>query len=89
MYVRSVKDARPVPLPVAAAREADRALTELLAGIELVSRGVATRVHVTGLAGLEDVAAGALVQAQSAGVRFTLIRDQPGSVSATIGPREG
>ena len=78
-----------MPLPVAVAREADRALTELLAGIELVSRGVATRVHVTGLAGLEDVAASALVHAQAAGVRFTLIRDQPGSVSATIGPREG
>ena len=77
-----------MPLPVAAAIDADRALTELLAGIELVRRGLATRVHVTGLVGLEEVAAGAVAHAQAAGVRFTLIRDLPGTVSATIGPRE-
>jgi hypothetical protein len=77
---------RPIPLPSVIALEADRALTELLAGIELVRRGLATRVHVTGLAGLEEIAARALVRAQAAGVRFTLNRDAPDSVSATIGP---
>jgi len=75
-------------LPVAVPLAADRALDELLAAIALVSRGAATRVHVTGLAGLDDVAAVALVRAQQAGVRFTLARDQPDTVTAVVGPRE-
>jgi hypothetical protein len=79
---------RPTLLPVAFPLAADRALAELLAAIQLVARGAATRVHVTGLAGLDDVAAQALVRAQLAGVRFTLARDQPDTVTAIIGPRE-
>ena len=79
---------RPTLLPVAVPLAADRALDELLAAIELVARGVATRVHVTGLAGVDEVAAQALVRAQLAGVRFTLTRDQPDTVTAIVGPRE-
>jgi hypothetical protein len=79
---------RPIVLPVAVPLAADRALAELFAAIELVARGVATRVHVTGLAGLDEIAAQALVQAQLAGVRFTLTRDRPDSVTAIVGPRE-
>jgi hypothetical protein len=79
---------RPTLLPVAVPPAADRALAELFAAIELVARGVATRVHVTGLAGLDEVAAQALVRAQLAGVRFTLTRDQPDTVTAIVGPRE-
>ncbi|MCI0583851.1 MAG: hypothetical protein L0227_13355 [Chloroflexi bacterium] len=79
---------RPVMLPVAVPLAADRALDELIAAIELVARGVATRVHVTGLAGLDEIAAQALVRAQAAGVRFTLTRDQPDTVTAIVGPRE-
>ncbi len=75
-------------LPVAVPLAADRALDELIAAIELVARGVATRVHVTGLAGLDEIAAQALVRAQAAGVRFTLTRDQPDTVTAIVGPRE-
>ncbi|TAK02394.1 MAG: hypothetical protein EPO36_02290 [Chloroflexota bacterium] len=75
-------------LPVAVPLAADRALDELLAAIELVARGVASRVHVTGLAGLDEIAAVALVRAQQAGVRFTLARDQPDTVTAVVGPRE-
>jgi hypothetical protein len=79
---------RPTLLPVAVPIAADRALAELFAAIELVARGAATRVHVTGLAGLDEVAAQALVRAQLAGVRFTLTRDQPDTVTAIVGPRE-
>jgi hypothetical protein len=79
---------RPTLLPVAVPLAADRALDELIAAIELVARGVATRVHVTGLAGVDEVAAEALVRAQLAGVRFTLTRDQPDTVTAIVGPRE-
>jgi hypothetical protein len=79
---------RPTPLPVSVPIAADRALAELFAAIELVARGMATRVHVTGLAGLDEVAAQALVRAQRAGVRFTLTRDQPDTVTAIVGPRE-
>ncbi|MEW5992263.1 MAG: hypothetical protein AB1736_13080 [Chloroflexota bacterium] len=81
-------DPRPTPLPVAVPLAADRALAELYAAIELIAGGLATRVHVTGLAGLDEVAAQALVRAQQAGVRFTLIRDQPDMVTALVGPRE-
>jgi hypothetical protein len=84
-----VEHQRPIRLPVAALIESDRALGELIAAIELVRSGLATRVHVTGLAGLDDVAAAALVRAQLAGVRFTLTRDQPDTVTAIVGPREG
>jgi hypothetical protein len=67
---------------------ADRALAELVAAIELVASGVATRVHVTGLAGLDEVAAQGLVRAQQAGVRFTLTRHPPDIVTAIVGPHE-
>jgi len=79
---------RPTLLPVAVPLAADRVLTELYAAIELVARGVATRVHVTGLGCLDEVAAQALVRAQAAGVRFALTRDQPDTVTAIVGPRE-
>ena len=78
----------PTLLPVAVAMATDRALAELLAAIELVASGMARRVHVTGLAGLDEVAAQALVRAQLAGVRFTLTRDRPDTVTAIVGPRE-
>lgn len=79
---------RPISLPVAAPIAAERALAELFAAIELVAWGVATRVHVTGLAGLEEIAAHAAVRAQAAGVRFTLMHDRPDSVTAIVAPGE-
>ncbi|HEX5588823.1 MAG TPA: hypothetical protein VFX65_00845 [Candidatus Limnocylindrales bacterium] len=79
---------RPIHLPVAVPLHDDRAMAELVTAIELVARGLARRVHVTGLAGLDDVAAHALAQAQAAGVRFTLSRDGPDAISAIVGPRE-
>jgi len=87
-YVRGVDHRRPIQLPVAVPIEADRALAELHAAIELVAGGMAARVHVTGLAGLDEVAAQTLVRAQAAGVRFTLTRDEPDTVTAIVGPRE-
>ncbi len=86
-YGRAVDLPQPIALPVAASIDANRALAEIGAAIELVARGLARRVHITGLAGLDDVAAEGLVRAQAAGVRFALTHDSPGSVNAIIGPR--
>lgn len=82
-------DHAPIQLPIDLSLAADRTLDELTIAIMLVARGGARRVHVTGLAGLDDVAAQAVVRAQAAGVRFTLARDpETGSVTAIVGPRE-
>lgn len=69
------------------AMSAERAINELETAIELVRRGLAARVLVTGLVGLENVAATALVKAQQARVRFALIRDPADAVTAVVGPR--
>lgn len=63
-------------------------LVEVEAAIELVTRGVATRITLAGLRDPEGVAAAALVSAQSAGVRFALERSDGSSTAAIrIGPR--
>jgi hypothetical protein len=80
--------AAPIQLPIAMPLAADRALDELTIAIALVARGGAERVHVTGLAGLDEIAALAVVRAQVAGVRFSLVRDGPDAVSAVVGPRD-
>lgn len=87
-YVGGVETLRPIQLPVSASIDAERALAEIEGGIELVVRGLARRVHITGLAGLDDVAAQGLASAQAAGVRFVLAREVSGAVSAIIGPRK-
>lgn len=82
-------DAKP-PLQLLAAvpDPADRALAELDAAIDMVALGLARRVHVTGLIGLDAVAAVAVSRAQAAGVAFALSRDGgPDSLSAIVGPR--
>jgi hypothetical protein len=78
----------PIRLLTAVPDPADRALAELEAAIDMVALGLARRVHVTGLGGLEEVAAVALSRAQGAGVAFALSRDGgPDSLSAIVGPR--
>jgi hypothetical protein len=78
----------PIQLLAAVPDPADRALVELDAAIDMVALGLARRVHVTGLAGLEAVAAVALSRAQAAGVAFALSRDGgPETLSAIVGPR--
>ena len=56
---------------------------------ELVARGGARRVIVSGMPDLEALAATCLIRAQAAGVRFSLLRDQStGAIAAIVGPRE-
>ena len=72
------------------ATSTDALLADITAAIELVARGGARRVTLTGLARPEDVAADALVVAQGAGVEFRLERNEvTGAVSVLIGPLAG
>ena len=73
-------------MPSAEAMRADRARAEIDAAIALVARGAARAVLVTGLAGLDTIAAEGLARAQAAGVGFTLSRDaRTGSAWAVVG----
>jgi hypothetical protein len=64
------------------------ALSEIDAAIELVSRGLARRVRLSGLVAGERAAGPGLARAQDAGVGFVLERGAaPGcAVSLVIGP---
>ena len=75
-------------LPVT--READRDVLvgHLVAGIDLVAAGRASRVVVANLAGVEDVAGVALAHARAAHVSFALVHSASGEPHAVIGPRE-
>ena len=77
-----------IQLPVADPEAPARTLAELVAAIDLVARGVARRVVVVGEADVDAVAAQALAHAQLAGVRFSLVRDHPGSPLVVVGPRQ-
>ena len=78
-----------IQIPTAVRVDAAGTLVDLVAAIDLVAAGGATRVIVANAEGLEEVAAEALALAQSAGVRFQLVRDQStGRPSASVGPRE-
>jgi len=76
-------------IPIVVRIDAARTLVDLVAAIELVASGAATCVIVSNVEGLEDVAAQALGHAQTAGVRFRLVRDGlTHHPSARVGPRE-
>jgi hypothetical protein len=62
-------------------------LAEIKAGIELVSRGLATRVRLIGLAHADAVAAEGLALAQASRVGFSLERGSSGAAAITLGPR--
>jgi hypothetical protein len=62
-------------------------LVEIDAAIDLVVRGLATRVQLVGLAGPEVAAATGLARAQEAHVAFALDRSSAGAVAVTLGPR--
>jgi hypothetical protein len=77
---------RLLALPGAESMLADHAMAEIDAAIALVACGAARAVLVTGLAGLDAVAADGLARAQAVGVGFTLSRDaRTGSAWAVIG----
>ena len=62
-------------------------LAEIKAGIELVSRGLATRVRLIGLRHPDAVAAAGLALAQASRIAFALERGSSGTVAITLGPR--
>jgi len=63
-------------------------LEELNAAADLVASGAVRRIVLAAFPGVEEVAAGALAYAQGVGVAFRLSRDDSGTVSVHIGPRE-
>lgn len=62
-------------------------LREIDAAIELVRRGVATRVRLVGLPTFEELAALGLARAQAAGVAFQVQRDSS-TWLLTFGPTD-
>jgi hypothetical protein len=81
----------PVPqdrLPAAptATSAAERALLEVDAALELVRRGLASRVWLTGLVAIEPLLGVAVARAQAAGIAFSVDRTGA-SPGLTIGPR--
>jgi hypothetical protein len=78
---------RVIPLPTS------RPVPGQLAGdvrsaIELVAAGVARRVVLAGIPGIEEVAPEALACAQCAHVAFRLVRSPGALPTAVVGPRE-
>ncbi len=68
----------------------DHLLGDMIAAIDLVASGVARRVVLAGLQGVEAVAAQALLVAQAEHVRFSLARTNATDMPAVIvGPVEG
>jgi hypothetical protein len=76
-----------LPFPLAAQDGLARERAEIDAAIAMVARGVATRVRLVGLADVDEVAAGGLARAQSAGVDFALDRGVGGPPAVIVGPR--
>jgi hypothetical protein len=67
---------------------ADHLLADVVAAIELVADGVAQRVVLSGMPGIQAVAAEALACAQAAHVGFALRRSTGGQEPAVVvGPR--
>jgi len=88
VYGGGVEPSRITLLPVDF-QAPDHLLGDLDAAIALVASGAARRVVLAGLAGVESVAAEALVHAQAAHVRFTLARSSLAEVpSVVVGPLE-
>jgi hypothetical protein len=84
-----VESPRLFRLPVAASFERDHATAELVAAVELVASGVARRVTVQGLEGLDGALATGLARAQANGIAFAVGRDAHGGVHVVVGPRSG
>jgi len=77
--------------PIRTNRRSDpaaRSVAELEVAIELVARGAARSVRLSGLPGAERLAASAAERAHAAGVDFRVERDPVGTV-LSIGPRSG
>jgi hypothetical protein len=75
-------------LPVAGPESTTELLYEVTAAVDLVASGVVRRIVLAAFPGVEDIASDALAYAQGSGVAFRLSRDESGSVTVHIGPRE-
>ena len=76
-----------LPITRAAPSPVERDLAEVDAAIELVRRGLATRIRLVGLLRPDGAAAVGLARAQAAGLLFAVDRGPAGVVALTIGPR--
>jgi hypothetical protein len=76
----------PLPFPHASIDPIAHDLVEIDAAIDMVARGLATRIQLIGLTRPEAVAPSALAQAQRRGVAFTLDRRGEARFAVTIGP---
>ena len=76
-----------LPITRAAPSPIERDMAEIDAAIELVRRGLATRIRLVGLLRPEGAAAVGLARAQAAGVLFSVERPPDGGASLTVGPR--
>jgi hypothetical protein len=77
--------AKVIALPRPRTKTIELDLGHVTAAIELVRRGDAARVRLTGLPAADDIASLALARAQAAGVGFIAERDTFG-LTLTIGP---
>ena len=77
-----------IRLPVAGPESTTELLNEVEAAVDLVASGAVRRIVLAAFPGVEDVASEALAYAQGAGVAFRLSRENSGSVTVHIGPRE-
>jgi hypothetical protein len=77
----------PIPFPGGGPDQLERALAEIDGAIELVARGEARTVYLTGLPRLEQAAALGAARAQRSGVLFRLEGDSATSLTLVIGPR--
>ena len=76
-----------LPFPGTSPENVDADLSEIEAAVALVSRGLATRVRLVGLAHVDEVAGAGLAHAQASHVAFALERGPSGVVTITLGPR--
>jgi hypothetical protein len=77
--------AKVIVLPRPRTETIERDLGHVMAAIELVRRGDAARVRLTGLPDATDIASVALARAQAAGIGFIAERDAFG-LTLTFGP---
>lgn len=81
-----VRELHPVPDPDDLTRPLDIARREVLAAVDLVASGGASRVAIANLAAAEAILADALADAQAAGVAFRIVREGRGSILLLVGP---
>jgi hypothetical protein len=76
----------PIPFPGGRTDQLERTLAEIEGAIELVARGEARTVYLTGLPRIEQAAPLGAAQAQRSGVLFRLEGDPATSLTVVVGP---